>query len=251
MSQGSCLQLDLGNSGLKWRLVDGGEVMMFGTARDGDLQSRLASIQAESVDSIWVASVAAEDVNDELAAGLRKRWGRDVWFAATAECTNGLVNSYADPARMGVDRWLAMLGAREHSGGRLCVVDAGSALTIDLVDARGQHEGGYIIPGAGLMERALMRDTQRVRFDGGSDSSTTPGTNTAAAVQNGINLALCASVDAAVSMAEVSGPAPTILVTGGDGVQLVSLLPRESSYFAELVFEGLSIMGNELNGLDI
>ena len=80
------------------------------------------------------------------------------------------------------------------SGAGLCVIDAGSALTIDIVSAAGQHEGGYIIPGAALMERALLLDTDRVRFDEEVGYALAPGTSTAEAVRHGIALAQAGAV---------------------------------------------------------
>lgn len=215
--------------------------MMCGTARDGDLQSQLASIEAESVDSIWVASVAAEEVNDKLAAGLRKLWGRDAWFAATAERMNGLVNSYAHPERMGVDRWLAMLGAKARCSDRFCVVDVGSALTIDLVGADGVHEGGYILPGPRLMSESLNQNTARVRYSGFPKLGASPGTDTATAVSNGIALALSGAIEQAVRHSQRSGPRPEVVITGGAGKAVQGLLQCTAQYVEDLVFEGLEI----------
>ena len=151
MSNGKpCLQLDVGNSSAKWRLVDGGEILARGRYVPGDNASRDSLLDCTTVlERILVSSVAADDAEQTLEQLLLERWAVQPWFARTPARTGDLVNSYADPARMGVDRWLAMLGARRRFSGRLCVIDAGSALTIDLVSATGLHEGGYIIPRPG------------------------------------------------------------------------------------------------------
>ncbi len=159
---GACLQLDVGNSSVKWRLVRRGQISHRGSYHRGDESEQEVLLHCtDTLDHIWIASVAAPATETELAALLQEQWGIAPWFARTQARTGSLRNSYDDPARMGVDRWLAMLGARERERGKLCVIDAGSALTIDIVSAAGQHEGGYIIPGAALMERALLLDTDQ------------------------------------------------------------------------------------------
>ena len=171
---------------------------------------------------------------------LTGRWGIAPWFARTQARTGTLHNSYADPGRMGVDRWLAMLGARARQPGRLCVIDAGSALTIDLVSAAGQHEGGYIIPGPALMERALLLDTERVRFDEDVEFTLVPGISTAEAVRHGIALAQAGAIVLAL---EQAGSEPlALLFCGGAGEALMHLVNRGGQWVPDLVFEGLEVM---------
>jgi type III pantothenate kinase len=120
------------------------------------------------------------------------------------------------------------------------VVDAGSALTIDIVSATGQHEGGYIIPGPALMERALFLDTDRVRFDEQIDYALAPGKSTAEAVRHGIALAQAGAVALAL---EQAGSEPiTLFFCGGAGETLMHLGPRTGQWVPDLVFEGLAVM---------
>jgi len=237
----SCLQLDIGNSSAKWRLLRGDTASARGEYRSGDSGSQALLLNcAESLDDIWIASVAAPAAEQELAALMVRQWGVTPWFARTEAHTAGLHNSYAEPGRMGVDRWLAMLGARQREQGRLCVVDAGSALTIDIVSATGQHEGGYIIPGPALMERALLLDTDRVRFDEKIDYALAPGTSTAEAVRHGIALAQVGAVSLAL---EQAGSEPiTLFYCGGAGETLMRLGQRAGQWAPDLVFEGLAVM---------
>jgi type III pantothenate kinase len=142
---------------------------------------------------------------------------------------------------MGVDRWLAMLAAWQRLHAAVCVVDAGSALTIDLVDSSGQHSGGYIIPGSFLMERALLLDTGRVRFAEQVEYGLAPGVSTAQAVRHGIALAQVGAVGLAIDRADQ----PMQLVfTGGGAQQLRDLLGRDGELVPELVFDGLEIMAD-------
>lgn len=238
---GNCLQLDIGNSSAKWRLVQGGILIANGHYRPGDSGSQALLLNCTDVlDAIWISSVAAAAAEQALAALLTRQWGITPWFARTEAHTAGLHNSYAEPGRMGVDRWLAMLGARQREHGRLCVVDAGSALTIDIVSATGQHEGGYIIPGPALMERALLLDTDRVRFDEQIGYALAPGTSTAEAVRHGIALAQAGAVVLAL---EQAGSEPiTLFYCGGAGETLMRLGQRAGQWVPDLVFEGLAVM---------
>ena len=237
----TCLQLDVGNSSAKWRLLTKGRVVATGKYMAGDDASRRLLLKcAAQVEQIWISSVAAPAAEAELAAVLREQWGVEPWFPRSQARTGTLINSYQDPARMGVDRWLVMLAARKRVSGRVCVVDAGSALTIDIVDASGQHEGGYIIPGPALMERALLLDTDRVRFEEEVDYNLTPGSSTAEAVRHGIALAQAGAVSLAVDRCRDEPMA--LLFCGGGGEHLSLLAGRGGVYVADLVFEGLEVM---------
>lgn len=239
-----CLQLDVGNSGAKWRLLDGGEVVARGKYLAADWASRESLLNcAAQVQQIWIASVASVEAEAELAELLRLRWQVTPWFARSEAKTGALRNSYSQPALMGVDRWLAMLAAWDRQRDRVCVVDAGSALTIDLVDGTGQHEGGYIIPGSFLMERALLLDTDRVRFAEQVEYGLAPGTSTAEAVRHGIALAQAGAV--ALALDRSTGPAPRLVFCGGGGQLLCDLLGRGGEVVPDLVFEGMEIMAGQ------
>ncbi len=243
-----CLQFDVGNSSAKWRMVVNGELSARGRYLPGDedsLQALTSSVL--QVDEIWVSSVAGPEAEQALAQLCVDSWGLSPLFARTAAATAGLRNSYSDPSRMGVDRWLAMLGARQRCSGRLCVVDAGSALTIDLVAAEGRHEGGYIIPGPALMERALLLDTDRVRFAEDVDYGLAPGTSTAEAVRHGIALAQVGAVQAL--LAQCGDNPPTLFFCGGGGERLQALLGGGGQFIADLVFEGLEVQARDTVGL--
>ena len=239
MNAGMVLQLDLGNSRLKWRTSADGRTLARGACAPDDA-AWLA--QDPAPQAVQVASVADPGTAAALAARVRERWGIEPWVARTAARLGDLVNSYAEPASMGVDRWLAMVAARARGTGRLCVVDAGSALTIDLVAADGRHEGGYIIPGSALMVRSLLADTGRVRFAPGRADCLAPGQSTAACVHRGIALAQAGALKLALAEAADRGPAPRVIASGGGGAEVLRLAGlANAEYREELVFEGLAL----------
>jgi type III pantothenate kinase len=230
------LEIDVGNSRVKWRLL-GSSPLQCGSYARGEVPVYPAQQPRE----IRVSSVAGEEFERALADDLQARWGVQPWFArSTARCGQ-LVNSYEIPERMGVDRWLAMLAAWREIEGALCVVDAGSALTIDLVNEAGRHLGGYIIPGAAAMHASLQSGTDRVRYQAGQRASLTPGMCTASAVGNGVLLAMVASVELVLSRFAAADGEMALLCCGGDGEQLAELVSCEARYMPDLVFDGLAI----------
>jgi type III pantothenate kinase len=237
----SCLQLDVGNSGAKWRLLRLGKEVSRGRYHPENTDSRQALLGcAEQLDQVWISSVASPAREADLTKLVQQRWGTLPWFARAQQQTGSLLNSYLDPERMGADRWLAMLAARSRLSSRFAVIDAGSALTIDIVAESGRHEGGYIIPGPGLMERALLLDTDRVRFDEDASYALAPGQSTAEAVRNGIAAAQAGAVKLVLERADI---APSCqLFCGGGARDLMTLLAITEGYEADLVFEGLEIL---------
>lgn len=244
-----CLLLDLGNTRGKWLYLVDGSPAGGGAASLDDLAAALGFLEAGS--QVLVASVLAADAEDAISTPLRSLV-RSVWFARSRSELDGLKSAYAQPRALGVDRWLAMLGGlRRKRGAPFCVIDAGSALTIDFVDGGGQHLGGYILPGEALMERSLLENTGRVRFGTtGERGGLTPGRSTASAVRGGLRLAQVGAVHEALSRARDTLPRPAVLVTGGGAASLAEDLCGEGELLPELVFEGL-LRQAQLEGLSV
>lgn len=235
-----CLQLDVGNSSAKWRLMSNGEIAGRGRYRADDSESLQALLSCSgSVQHIWISSVADSQRSQGLSELLKNQWGVVPWFARSIAQFGSLRNSYSEPERLGVDRWLAMLGAQARLSDRFAVVDAGSALTIDIVAADGLHEGGYIIPGAELMERALLLDTDRVRFDEQADYRLVPGQSTAEAVRHGIAASQVGAVKLVLSSLGIG--ADDLLFCGGGASHIMALSDLGGQWIPDLVFEGLEI----------
>ena len=242
------LQIDVGNSSAKWRLVQEANVLARGRLIDEEATSKAAFLgMSPKPTQVLIASVASAARNEQLAALVRSEWAVEPWFAQTQARSGRLVNSYDQPERMGVDRWLAMFAAVHRHPGRVAVIDSGSALTIDFVDAEGRHEGGYIIPGAQLMERALLLDTDRVRFEEDIKYGLRPGRSTAEAVRHGIALAQVGAVQLALHTA--GWPSPQVFVCGGGAAYLSDGLDTAVETAPDLVFEGLQGVWSMHNGI--
>jgi type III pantothenate kinase len=243
------LQIDAGNSGAKWRVVSSARVLERGAARpDDDAALAVLAREAQSADELWLSSVLGEERQQALLDALEVPDETPVRQARSRAHCAGVTNSYTEPERMGVDRWLALLAARAHCEARVCVVDAGTALTIDWLAEDGRHEGGYIIPGPALMESALFSGTGRVRASDAAEWSASPGTSTASAVGSGITLALAGALREALhreGLTRSDAAMPRVLVTGGYGQALIEVLSLAADYRNDLVFEGLEIAVRE------
>lgn len=229
------LLVDVGNTAIKWCRDSG--AALGPTQRCGrSIDSLLATLDEADVtaDAVAICSVAGEAFDAAMVQALVGHGLPAPRLARTEARTGGLSNSYTDPARMGVDRWLAMLAAWGGGPEPVCVVDAGTALTIDLVDARGGHEGGYIIPGIPLMVQALVGGTDRIAVEAGVKPALTPGTSTSDCVNHGVWLATYGALKAVLARA----PEHRVVVTGGNGQGLLSL-GINGEWRPQLVFEGL------------
>lgn len=240
------LELDLGNTFTKWRILDASHIVDRGVTDD----LAALSLTRYPITRLRVASVLSEAAEQEVVNWAQGELQQIPEFARSqAECS-GVTNVYAEPARLGVDRWLAMLAAYDRVKrlpGKVgaVVIDAGTALTIDYVDAEGRHVGGYILPGLRLSEQALLRDTKRVLFTEPVDPAIAPGRSTAQAVRHGGYFAAVAIIKQAVQQAEaLVGPDFKAMITGGDAELLLSLAGEGRSAFdwqQDLVFDGLAL----------
>ena len=165
--------------------------------------------------------------------------------AVTQPAGCGVVNGYEDPRQMGVDRWLAMLAAHREFSCAVCVVDAGTAVTIDQVDADGRHLGGVIVPGLGLMRRALLGETGRigesvVNEAGSGTGRGVLGHSTDEAIDGGGLAAICGLIEQCA--AELAGRSRdnVLVVTGGDAVRIVPHLRVAVESRPRLVLRGLA-----------
>lgn len=233
------LQLDAGNSRIKWRLLDPvtGEPAARGVLGHGeslDLPQGLASPT-----QVQLASVAGADQHNALKDWLERSFALPVREAVTGASLGNLRNSYSQPSRMGVDRWLAMLSASERYAGGVAVLDAGSALTLDYVSADGDHLGGYILPGVGTMARSLKQDTARVPFRFDETACPVPGKSTQDCVNSGL-VWVARQVMAGVYQDMARFHLAQLVITGGDG-RLLCPQPQDATYMEpELVLDGLS-----------
>ena len=238
------LELDIGNTRAKWRLLASSDIVC--ARGSGDIADwsagRLPAEWGDDVARIRVASVRSATALDALIGALRLHLHVAPEIAAVGEACAGVRNGYTLPERLGVDRWLAMIAASVEMKCAVLVVDIGSALTLDLVDAEGGHRGGHIIPGPRLMREVLTASTDRIRFDlGESRTSTAFGRDTANCVLNGATLAIAGAIQMAQGDAtRLLTCEPTLVLTGGYAEEFARLPEfNTAKYRPDLVMDGL------------
>ncbi len=230
---------DMGNTGLKFARWRNGELedtqrvdhdgARFATGWTAQLPSRFHTA--------WIASVGPPALTVELIDALTAR-GRRISMARTQPQFAGMRIAYANAARLGVDRFLAMLAARAGGIGAWLVVGVGTALTIDLIDAAGVHRGGRIAPSPTLMRESLHARAPQLPLSGGHNVMFANDTDSALASGcEGAALALIEqSRHAAVALL---GIPPRILLHGGGAAALAPALP-DAIVSPSLVLEGLA-----------
>ncbi|MEL7449805.1 MAG: type III pantothenate kinase [Pseudomonadota bacterium] len=241
------LLIDAGNSRIKWALSSADGLEAHGVAETGaGLPAVLTQLPAQRV---MIGSVAGDEHDHELQAALRDAGHGPVTFATVQRDCCGLKIAYEVPARLGVDRWLAMLGGQGLVDGALCIADAGTALTVDAVTGDGQHLGGLIAPGTGTMMRAMLSDTARIGEAGPVDTLTAGdmfASDTGAAVAAGAGFAAAALIDRAVNeLAERQDEPVTLLLTGGEAPALARLVTTPTTVSPDLVLRGLDRLARE------
>lgn len=236
------VDIDVGNSRIKWRTLDGGVVTARGAGPHFGEELIQAIVAQGSPERVRLSSVGSESVG-RAVANAAARWDCPLQCAATTGQAGGVVCGYDDPAAMGVDRWLALLAARQMVQGACVVVDAGSAITMDLMDLSGSHLGGYILPGLSMIRHSLLGGTARIVVnDDVVDVSTAPGRTTQQAVVHGSLLMVSALTEKSVQRLATDNQAIKIIVTGGDGKLLLPVLGGDACYIDELVMDGLSVL---------
>jgi type III pantothenate kinase len=237
------LLIDVGNSRIKWRLVDH-EYTTETACHDGTLKDLALFISSLIPEEISV-SLAAVNQTEDLKNLLGNHRFKHVHIAHSEASQRGLKNSYEHPERMGVDRWLAMIAVYSAARNKkaqqgFIIVDAGSAMTIDVVSPSGEHVGGYIVPGLQMAQRALFANTERViQYDEKTASTLYGkhkrlGNNTLECVEYGVInqlVALVKSVEEAYSGYE-------IIFTGGDSELLAGYF-EAGTVDRDLVLKGL------------
>lgn len=243
------LLVDIGNSRVKWAILERGRLGEQRAAAHAGWTSddwRRSLFQAPAIDRVVAASVAGGAGVEGFRAAALQETGREATFVATARQAAGVRNAYSDPGLLGIDRWLAVIAAHREGQGACCVVDVGTAATIDAVTADGQHLGGFIVPGPQLMMRSLWRGTGELAAktaSSGPAAASLFADNTRDAIERGCCLAVAALIDRCVADVSVAlGTTPALLMTGGAAGQVAPHVRTPGRVVPDLVLRGLTVL---------
>jgi type III pantothenate kinase len=272
------LLLDSGNSRLKWAVSRGGDRARSPFCASGAIE--LAALRRSAAPllrvlrtcaaqtRIYACNVAGGAMQRRIRAAAARAGLPAPRFARSAAACGGVRNAYAEPWRLGVDRWVALIGARARYPGRaLCIVTIGSALTIDLLGADGRHHGGCIVPGPRMMIASLLNNTAGIRRRAGLSGSdaltralaedtlaargahgartaeTLFATATRGALLTGARHACAALIERAVQAGRQQlGARPRLILAGGAADTVASLLRVRHTRQDDLVLRGLAVL---------
>ena len=242
------LALDIGNTRLKWSL--------YPRAQPGVPPLAHGAVFLETIDDLaegeWRRLAAPSQMLGCIVAGeavrLRVEQQLELWDVAPrwvvpSAHQAGVTNGYEHPSRLGADRWVAMIGARWQVLARgeprpVLVVMVGTAVTVDAVDTEGRFLGGLILPGFGLMLKALEQGTAGLKVPTGEVVEFP--TNTSDALMSGGAYAIAGAVRRQYRRLQARcGQDPLVLMGGGAAVKLAPITDLPIEHIDTLIFDGL------------
>ena len=252
------LALDVGNTRLKWaqydsfgsgaRLLAQGAVFLENIDKLAEDEWRTLSDPAHILGCI----VAGDAIKRRVAEQMELWEVAPRWVVSSPQ-EAGLSNGYDHPSRLGADRWVAMIGARHRLLARgihkpCVVVMVGTAVTVEAVDASGKYLGGIILPGHGIMLRALESGTAGLHVPTGEVRDFP--TNTSDALTSGGTFAIAGAVQRMVeNVTHHCGEVPACIMTGGAGWKMAPSMSVEVELVESLIFDGLLEIASRRFGL--
>ena len=244
----SFLAVDIGNTRLKWALYENGvpgaamvtHGAVFLEAIDDLAEGAWRDLPVPT--SMLGSNVAGEGVRRRTEEQL-ELWDVEPRWVVSSAAAGGVVNGYDHPVRLGVDRWVAVIGARQRVLARgparpALVVMVGTAVTVDALDTEGRFLGGLILPGFGLMLRALEMGTAGLKAPTG-EAVDFP-TNTSDALMSGGSDAIAGAIERMHrKLLKRCGKEPALIMSGGAAVKLATISDLPFEMVETLIYDGL------------
>jgi len=234
------IAIDAGNTRVKWGVHDGANWVLQGalpTAEAGRL--REVSVRWPAAKQVVACNVAGESVARQIAESLPSGFPPVRWLRSSAAACD-VRNGYAQPERLGADRWAALIGARSRVKHACLVVCAGTATTVDWLDVDGDFRGGLILPGVDLMRAALARNTAQLPLAEG-EFRIEPRNTMDAIVSGCLHAQIGAIERMFANLAD--DPGARCLLTGGAAQRLLPLLTIPVEQVDTLILDGLLCAG--------
>lgn len=244
----SFLAIDIGNTRLKWAqyaVAQPGAALLAHGAVFLETIDRLADDewQALAAPSAMLGCVVAGDAVKRRVEEQLELWELEPRWVVPSARAGGVVNGYDHPLRLGADRWVALIGARQRvlasaAARPALVVMVGTAVTVDALDASGRFLGGLILPGFGLMLKALEMGTAGLKVPTGEVVDFP--TNTSDALMSGGAHAIAGAIERVhAKLSAHAGAPPMLLMTGGAAVKLAPIVELRFETVESLIFDGL------------
>lgn len=235
------LYFDLGNTRIKW--WDGEHS---GFLAYDELPKNVTDLCSSrgALDELVFASVVKDARRELFLSSIASCCIPRIMECVVTSTALGAVCAYSDTSRLGVDRWLAVVGAWGLVGQAVLVADLGTAATLDFVAADGRHLGGYILPGLQLGIKGLLAGTSNIIVDQDrlSVATCSPGKNTNDAVYHGALAAITDVIESSLSRLKLDYPEAKLLLSGGDARLVAKQLGCQYEIRDQLVFEGMQLL---------
>lgn len=230
------IAIDAGNSRIKWGLHDGTRWLDTGVLATADVAwLSEAADEWPANAGVVICNVAGSEVAERLSSLLAQRHAA-ISFLHGSAAACGVRSTYERAGQLGADRWAALIGARAMFAGACLVVCAGTATTVDLLDAEGVFRGGLILPGFDLMRAALARNTAQLPLAEGVFCAEPR--NTMDAIVSGCLQAQLGAIERMFS-AIAADPGARCLLTGGAAERLAAHLKIPFQLVDNLILNGL------------
>ena len=202
----------------------------------------------EGIEAVFVSNVAGDKIAAQLTEWVDKQWKLTPVFVQSEKRRFGVTNAYEQPETLGVDRWLAIVAGRQHARQVTCIIDCGTAITVDIVTEKGQHQGGLIVPGLSLMKKMLTDNTDALSNDTQESEFNLLATNTHSAIQAGTLYMVTATLENLINdLQQNFTDEVRFLITGGDAEELIPLMPQPLIHEPDLVLKGLAQYARQNN----
>ena len=243
------LLLDAGNSRFKWAELRNDKLSALRSESydaEDKAQAVIQAWQNVKPKRILAVSVLGDRFKWTLSKWALSHFDIDIEFVETQKASHGVQIAYVDPQRLGVDRFVALVGARHYVHTASVIIDCGTAVTLDAITSQGQHLGGLIFPGLQTMRNSLVAKTAAIRKSDQPKDLPLFAKDTVEGVSSGTLRAAAAAIDQlGVSMAaELDGPVTRILC-GGDASELMPWLTQEYRHDPMLVLKGLALFASD------
>ncbi len=232
--------VDIGNSRTKYCTVNQGKRSSSQRIGNEQLSNQFLAKHFSKADKLILASVSHNKMTDEIELWCQQH-NISYHQVVSEKSKNRVVSAYHRPSQLGVDRWLTLIAANTlYPNENTLIVDAGTATTIDLLASNGEHQGGWILAGIDTLFTCVLDNTSQVRANVVKTASLAFGANSSENVNNATWAATIGAINLAVLQSEQQGvPIGEVLLTGGNGRVLASLLSHQCTVIEDLVFIGL------------
>ncbi len=239
------LLIDSGNSRLKWAIFRNGKLENCHSLNNQELNIDKLIDAWKNLPipkQLAIACVSSRPLLDLVQTVATKLWSSITIIQVKSEShAFGVHNAYLQPEKLGVDRWLALIAVRNHYQKAACIIDCGTAITIDFINADGKHQGGMISPGLSLMKKSLATNTNLIAYNEAS-YDIGPANFTEAAIYNGTLSAATGLIEHVLNKQD---PLLAVILTGGDASVIAEQLSIKAIINLNLVLHGLAVVASK------